>query len=344
MSIKPLWLGVAALACLVVASGAQGAATTVRSYGLPGGGSLELEVPIRWQEEIGWSEQGERPTVTFRPESGGSFLVRITVLVPEPDAGAAFASSDRLRGLVEGSARASLGLDGGADLHLESIGDETHVVGWYYSVVDSVMPDPPPEGTFRVMTQGASAASGFVLTATVLTQKQSGDDLNDAIAMLRTARVGEGPGDAWRVPGRIVKAHGALGQRYALDLPEGFEVTSRAPLEARHLATGALLSIDVVDRDSKASARDELRRIEADLERRSPGAVLLRRRGVSAVAGRTAANVEAVDELRDEHVRIVAIPLADATLVLSWRVHPSRAGVAAAALDDVLAGLTLKAD
>jgi len=332
--------GALALACIGAAA-CGSAATTVRSYGLPGGGALELAVPLRWQEEIGWSEDDERPTITFRPESGAGFLVRIVVLAPEPSAGEEFASSDRLKALVESSARASLGVNGGADLRLERIGEDAHVVGWYYSVVDSLMPDPPPEGAFAVMTQGASSASGFVLTATVLTRKQWGDDLSDAVSMLRTARVGEGPGDSWRVPGPIVKVRGALGQRYDLTLPDGFDVSSRAPLVARHLATGALLEVDVADRESHASARDELRRIESELEQRSPGSILLRRRGVTTLAGKPAADVEAVDELRDEQLRVVAVPLEDATLTLRWRVHPREYAAAAPILRGVLAALTL---
>ena len=315
--------------------------TTVRSYGVAGVGTLELDVPMRWKESVGWTEGDHRPSLTFRPDEGEAFALTISVLPPPADAPPEFATLAWLRALVETSARASLGVPDDQDLALEEIG-EGRAVGWYYSVADRSLPEPPPPGTWRVMTQGASAAGPVVLTATLLTQRQWGEEVGDGLDLLRTARLTQAQPDARRVPGAAVQDRAGLGQRYDLVLPEGFDLEASAPLRARDRATGALLAIDVRPTDGRSSVRDELRRLEQALERRSPGAWIARRRGPALLAGAPAARLVAVDELRDEAVTSWALPLADAVLTLTWRVNPTRARDAGPRLDAVLAGLTLR--
>ena len=332
---------VLALTALVVASPAFGGERTVRSYGIEGIGTLELEVPIRWTESIGWTEGDHRPKLTFAPDKGESFSLSISVLPPPEEAPNEAARLAWLKGVVERSARTSLGVPEDQDLALEEIG-EGAVVGWYYSVADAALPDPPAKGTWRVMTQGASVAGNVVLTATLLTQKQWSDDVAAGLAVLRTAKITKGPADPWRVPGPGVQARDALGQRYDLVIPDDFELESTSPLRLRDRRTGALLSIDVTASARRATARDELRDLERELERRSPGAWITRKREVALLGGRPAAHLVAIDELRDEAVAAWALPLEDAVIALSWRVHPSKEREAEPRLELLLKGFALR--
>ena len=62
-------LTVAAL--LAPAGIARATETTVRTYAIPGHGSLEVAVPLRWKEQILWSDADMRPTLRFSPEAAG---------------------------------------------------------------------------------------------------------------------------------------------------------------------------------------------------------------------------------------------------------------------------------
>src|SRR5687768_4707772 len=124
------------LACIVLSRHAGAATTSVRTYSAPGGGSLELSVPLRWHEQIAWPE-GEpgAAILRFSPDSGlAEWAVSITVLRP-PDTDTTFGSPARLRSLVEESARASLGIEPGTDLRIESL-ESGGGNGWFFSVVD----------------------------------------------------------------------------------------------------------------------------------------------------------------------------------------------------------------
>lgn len=333
--------GIAVVALAFVASGAGASQTTVRSYAVEGAGTLELDVPMRWREEVGWTGGDHRPSLTFRPDVGDAFVATLVVLAPPAEMPEGFGTSSWLRAVVQDSARRSLGLADDADLALEQIGDAS-AVGWYYSVTDERVPDPPPSGAYRVMTQGASAAGGVVLTATILTQRLTAPELDDAIAMLRTARVTARPPDAWRVPGQVVLSRGREGERYDLDVPEDFERVGSSPLELRDRVTGGLLRIDV--RDGASEPRSELRRLERDMDLRVPSGWTLRRRGVETLSGRPAARLAALDDVRDELVDQRAIPLKDAVLTVTWRVGQSHARPAEARLALVLAALRIHPD
>lgn len=326
---------------VLLALPASAAETTVRSYDVPGVGSLELDVPMRWREEIGWTPEEHRPLLKFRPDDGESFLLSIAVMPRPADAPESFGSLDWLRAVVEDAARRSLGVPEDQHLGLEQIGDAS-AVGWYFSVTDDALPDPPPPGAFRVMTQGMSSAGSLVLTATLLTQRSWGEEVNEGMRILRTARLSDRPADPWRAPGESVKLKGSLGERYDLDVPEDFELLSRGPLRMRDRRTGGLLSIEVRASQGRSSVKSELLALESALERRSPGSWILRRRGHALLGGKPAARFIALDELRDQVVTSYALPLHDVVLDIEWLVHPTVERAGEARLDEVLRTFRLR--
>ena len=312
-----------------------GGAATVRSYPLPSGGSLELTVPMRWQEDVSWTKGESWPKVAYRPSEGNDFAVSVSV-VSQAEVARDESHPDRVRNLVDRAARAALGLEEKDDLHLEEF-DGPQGPGWFFSVVDPSVPDDAGPGVFRVMTQGAIGVDEVLLVATVLTQRQTSVELDAAVDLLRTARLSDRPGDSWRAPTQSHRNRGGAGERYELLLPEGFHAVSTSPLEARDEATGGYLSVEVAMRAS--DVRSELRVAEQAIERRSPEGWLLRRRGKTAIAGELAAEFSVVDEHRDEAVTILAIPHGEFTLVIEWRVHPSYEALGARRLRELLATL-----
>lgn len=330
-----------AVSLLLLALPASSLQTSVRSYDVPGAGTLELEVPMRWQEEIGWTADDHRPLLKFRPDEGEAFLLSITVMTRPEDAPADFGSVEWTRAVAEGAARRSLGIDAEQHLGLEQIGD-AQVVGWYYSVTDAQLPDPPPPGTYRVMTQGVSAAGPVVLTATLLTQRSWGEEVNEGMRILRGARLTDRPADSWRVPSQAVRLRAGIGERYDLDIPEDFELRSRSPLELRCRQSGGLLRIDARPVSSRSSVKSELLGLEAEIERRSPGSWITRQRGHALLGGKAAARLIVLDELRDQAVTFHALPLSDIVLQVTWTVHPTMERTGAQRLHALLQGFRLR--
>lgn len=313
--------GIAAASMLAVGIAASAAGlATVRAYPLPSGGSLEMSVPMRWQEEIAWAPGEAWPRLKFRAE-GEQFAVSLTT-IPETDIERGSARPDRVRSLVEASARAAHGVGPGPDLLLEEF-DGSQGPGWFYAVTDEAVPDPPPPGVFRVMTQGAIALRDVLLSATVLTHARTSPDLDAAIDMLRSARVSDLPGDTWRQPDPSHRDRGGVGERYTFDPPEGFLVEAASPLRARDAETNGILLASVEMR--RSDVKSEMRGLAARLDRRSPDGWILRRSGRVLCGGSPAAELIAIDEHRDTAVHFVAVPREDFVLVIEWRIAPSAA-------------------
>jgi hypothetical protein len=316
--------------CSVAAPAAAQVTTTVRSYAIPGEGALELAVPMRWTEEIAFAGPGEPTRITLRPSSGGAFA--FTIAVHQPDGSADFNSRERLRSLVEESAKSALALRPETDLRTEELRG-ARSIGFVYSVTDSSLPDPAPEGFYRVITQGAFAADDLLLVVTILTQKSWGVELDAALDVLRSARQTDHAPDAWRLPGVQPKPLARRGGRYRLELPEDWTVLSENPLEALS-ATGGRLDVTVEDRTGNPA--DELRRLVLAQERRSQDAIMVRKQGKVRVAGVEGRQYEFVDTLRDVYAHQIVICPGDVVITISWSAHPKLARAIEGELETVL--------
>ena len=320
---------------LLASDVAAAGATTLRAYPLPAGGSLELSAPLRWKEEITWTPGESWPRLRFSTEGGDDLAISLAA-VPEGDIPKDESHPSRVRNVVDKSARAALGIGADKDLFLDEFAGPQGP-GYFYSVVDQSVPEPPPPGVFRVLTQGAIELSDVLLTATILTQKQSSPELAAAIDMLRSARISDKPGDDWRRPSQAHLDRGSVGQRYEIALPPGFKMESGSPFQARDGESDGLMLIRV---DVGASnIPDELRAMEAEMNKRSPENWLQRHRGRTLVAGSPAAELIVSDEHRDQVSHFVAVPRKGWVLWIEWRIRPQQAKAGTARFREALAAI-----
>jgi len=311
--------------------------TTLRAYPVPGEGALELAVPLRWLEQVAPTQPGEDARITLRPDSGSAFA--FSIAVKRPDGTSDFNSRERLRALVEDSAKAALALAPGTDLRVEQV-DGLRSVGFVYSVTDASVPDPAPDGFYRVMTQGAFAAGDLLLVATILTQKSWGSDLDAALDVLRSARQSDRAPDAWRLPSEQPRPFARRGALYRLDLPADWVVESENPLVAMS-PIGARLEVDVDDRACEPAS--ELRELQLAQERRSQDEIIVRRSGKTRVAGPVGREYAFVDTLRDAYVHQVVACHAEHVVTVTWSARARMARLVEDELEPVLDRLELAA-
>ena len=57
--------------------------TTARNYQLPGHGTIQLQVPKSWQDELRQPPGGLPPTIVFSPKTGASFQILLTPMFSE---------------------------------------------------------------------------------------------------------------------------------------------------------------------------------------------------------------------------------------------------------------------
>jgi hypothetical protein len=93
-------------------------ASTLRAYPLPAGGSLELAIPLRWKEEITWTPGESWPRLRFSSEGDDDLSVSLAA-IPQGDIVKDAEHPNRVRRLVDQSARAALGVGPETDLFLD---------------------------------------------------------------------------------------------------------------------------------------------------------------------------------------------------------------------------------
>jgi hypothetical protein len=176
--------GVRALAfVLACAPGvAQAAdAAAVKKYALPAHGSLQLNVPGAWADEVRQPPGGIPPTIVFRARSGQPFEVLVSPIwrarpdVPE-------ATKETIRASVQSAAD-----EAKADAVeqtipiLELAGAKGP--GYYFSATDKA----PKPGEYKYLTQGMVKLSDLTLTFTILTNDGQQQVVKDALEMVKSA-------------------------------------------------------------------------------------------------------------------------------------------------------------
>jgi len=173
----------AALSAAALAATAAAAPTELRSYPVPGRGKVEMVVPADWYDEPK-PGAGGIPVVRFFDQLRGApafdMIVSIVWAVP----GADFPGEPRrLRALVSQAAEAIAG--GAAETRLTIL--ELPVdngVGYYFRATAKTAASGQPTH----LTQGALAANDLMLTFTILTADHNSPAVEQALAMLKSAR------------------------------------------------------------------------------------------------------------------------------------------------------------
>jgi hypothetical protein len=164
---------------------AQEPAREWRSYGLAAGGTVLLEVPAGWKEEIRQQDGASFPAIVLRP--GKKLELLFTPMRPADgqmpplatlEASLIESGSPHLAGAVQDS------------ITLEAL-ESGAVVGRYYRLTEK----QPPPGEYPSVIAGALIVGPIVGSFTVLTHDPDGDEAREALRILCSATF-EPPGRA----------------------------------------------------------------------------------------------------------------------------------------------------
>lgn len=182
MNTLPRWCGavLVVLGCVAVTP-VRAAETDTRRYTLADHGSLQLQVPTGWKEELQQEHDQLLPTIVFTPTSGALFGVVLTPLWPtEKDA--PNPEPEALRKLVQQAAEQVRAVAAEPTIEILELAGAAGV-GYYFSVTD---PAPKP-GDYKHMTQGILPVGILLLPFTIYTNDGQQDTVTAALTMLKSA-------------------------------------------------------------------------------------------------------------------------------------------------------------
>jgi hypothetical protein len=171
--------GLAALASIVCSVGVL-AQAPVRSYAIPGHGTLQLTIASGWTEHVRSSDRGLPPTLEFTDEQSGSKLLVTPLWSPTDDP--QFTSAEYIRVAVERSAKHVQPTAVESELVLRDIGTSSGN-GYYFWATDRA----PKKGEHRFMATGVVPAGKLLLSFTVLSHQQPPDGVDEALKVVKSA-------------------------------------------------------------------------------------------------------------------------------------------------------------
>jgi hypothetical protein len=170
----------AALAILLPAHAADG---ELRAWPVPGRGKLEMIVPTDWYDDPR-GPQGALPRVRFFDRLGPRPPFDMTVTIAwSTGKEASYKDPARLRAFVAQSADDLAAGTVEKRFPLREIAGENGVGYYFRATIQSPVP-----GAWPNLTQGAFVAGDLLLAFSILTQDPKSPVIEQAIAMLRTAR------------------------------------------------------------------------------------------------------------------------------------------------------------
>jgi hypothetical protein len=153
----------------------------VRSFPVPGHGSLELNIPKEWRSEM--RPLGQLPsTISLSPSEGGEFDVMVTPLW-SPKNEKDFNSPAKVKTLVDNDRKGLAPSAVEKELVLVPLnGAAAH--GYYFFATDKA----PKPGEFEYLYRAGVGVGDLLLSVTILTHKKDSQSVQDALASLRDAR------------------------------------------------------------------------------------------------------------------------------------------------------------
>ena len=167
------------LAAAIVAAPAL-AATDAR-FDIPGTGAVVVTLPDGWGGRTSPAGDDNSTSIIIRPDNGAPFEVVILPLGIPP--GGAPPTDDQLRAAVQARIDKIAPQAAEAAISMQEFAGASGT-GFYYSATDR-RPDP---GTYKYMTQGILRAGSFVLTFSILTNDGQSEVVEQALALVATAR------------------------------------------------------------------------------------------------------------------------------------------------------------
>ena len=189
--MKTPWMLTAFALLLLAASPLMAAGdATQRVFDVNGGGSLVLQVPGGWQDEVERGADGTPGTVQFTV--GRDLIVMVTPISRTDGLPPESLEPDIIHGIVERSAAQVA--TGAAEERVEVVPIGGGRTGFYFTVTDRALVGVSelPPGEYRHMTQGALRVGEVLCTFTILFNEKPAPGRDLALDMLRTAEFGAG--------------------------------------------------------------------------------------------------------------------------------------------------------
>lgn len=155
--------------------------TDTRKYPLPDHGSIQLNIPVAWDDDLRQPPDRLPPTIAFKPKSGNKFEILITPIWLEPK-GALPPNSEKIKGLVQQASEQAKFQSVEKNIQLKELKGASGN-GYYFSATDRA---PEPEG-YKYMTQGTIRVGDLMVMFTLLTNDGQEKVINDALSMLKSA-------------------------------------------------------------------------------------------------------------------------------------------------------------
>lgn len=177
------WFIVIGAGLQLTAEAPQAQDRTTRAYSLHAPGTLVLNVPSSWREEMKKAQSDAPPTITFRPPAGQDFIVMITAL-KDPKGNKDFNSPETVRKLMEVDRDRIKSRAVESDIGLRTLkGPNMH--GTYFSVTDK----KPEPGEYEYLTRAGVGVGDLLLSVSVLTHDRNSPAIDDTLSMLEDAKV-----------------------------------------------------------------------------------------------------------------------------------------------------------
>lgn len=163
----------------VVACWPAVAAAGPQSFAMPGHGTLLLNVPEGWKANFAQPEGGLPPTIGFREQSGGSFVIKITA-VWGSSPGAEAPDDATIRSIVASTAKSAEAQSVERTLALQSLVGASGR-GYYFRATDRA----PKPGEWKYLTQGIIRTGAIALAFTILTNDGQAPIEKAALELIR---------------------------------------------------------------------------------------------------------------------------------------------------------------
>lgn len=156
--------------------------TSIRVYPLPNNGSLLLQVPTAWRDQVRQPPDKLPPTIKFSQQTSDSFVVLFTPLwaanknIILPD-------GPKLRQMVQQSAENAKSQTIEKTLNLIEM-KGTSGIGFYFTATDKA----PKPGEYKFLAQGLIRVGDLMVSFTILTNDGQKEFVSKALTMLRTAK------------------------------------------------------------------------------------------------------------------------------------------------------------
>ena len=168
------------LTLLALSSAVPATSTVTAEMTVSGEGVISLQRPSTWVATVGGPDFG--PTLRLRPGTGGGFSVLVTAI---PRRSAERTSAAELENSVRRQGEPLLATASQSQLEIVRVsGPEAR--GFLYHLTDR-KPESGPDD-YREMRQGAVEIGPVLLSVTILTHTGDEESVDQALAMLESAR------------------------------------------------------------------------------------------------------------------------------------------------------------